>query len=50
VTLFVIPAFYMLLAKGTGSPGRVAAELKDYEKRHPLRGGPADDLDPQPAE
>ncbi len=50
VTLFVIPAFYMLLAKGTGSPGRVAAELKDYEKRHPLRGGQADDLDPQPAE
>jgi multidrug efflux pump len=50
VTLFVIPAFYMLLAKGTGSPGRVAAELKDFEKRHPLRGGQADDLDPQPAE
>lgn len=44
VTLFMIPTFYTLLAKGTGSPGRVAAELKDYEKRHPVAGGGADEL------
>lgn len=50
VTLFVIPAFYMLLARKTGSPGRVAAELRDYEKRHPLTGSQADDLGHQPAE
>lgn len=50
VTLFVIPAFYMLLARKTGSPGRVAAELRDYEKRHPLSGNQADDIGHQPAE
>ncbi len=50
VTLFVVPAFYNLLARKTGSPGRVAAELKDYEKTHPLRGKEADELGQQPAE
>ncbi|MGE4063685.1 MAG: efflux RND transporter permease subunit [Rhodospirillaceae bacterium] len=50
VTLFVIPAFYMLLARNTGSPGRVAAELRDFERRHPLTGKQADDLGHQPAE
>ncbi|MGE3335926.1 MAG: efflux RND transporter permease subunit [Rhodospirillaceae bacterium] len=50
VTLFVIPAFYMLIARNTGSPGRVAAELKDFERRHPLKGEEADELGHQPAE
>jgi multidrug efflux pump len=51
VTLFVVPAFYMLLAKRTGSPGRVATQLKDFEKRHPLAGADQDDnLGHQPAE
>ncbi len=51
VTLFVVPAFYMLLAKRTGSPGRVATQLKDFEKRHPLSGADQDDnLGHQPAE
>jgi len=36
VTLVVVPVFYMLLARRTGSPGRVAAELKDYEKKFPV--------------
>ena len=35
VTLVVVPTFYMLLARRTGSPGRIAAELKDYEKAFP---------------
>jgi len=38
ITLLVVPVFYLLLAKGTGSPGRIAAELKDYETRHPVGG------------
>ena len=50
VTLFVIPAFYMLIARNTGSPGRAAAELRDYERRHPLKDRDADDLGHQPAE
>jgi len=50
VTLFVIPAFYMLIARNTGSPGRVAAELRDFERRHPLKGEEADELGHQPAE
>lgn len=35
ITLVVVPAFYMLLARRTGSPGRVAAELRAYEKTFP---------------
>ena len=35
VTLVVIPVFYMLLARRTGSPDRVAAELKEYENAYP---------------
>ena len=50
VTLFVVPAFYMLLAKRTGSPGRVATQLKDFERRHPLSGDRDDSLGQQPAE
>jgi hypothetical protein len=37
ITLVVVPVFYMLLARRTGSPGRVAAELREYEKGHPAR-------------
>ncbi|MBY0508808.1 MAG: efflux RND transporter permease subunit [Rhodospirillaceae bacterium] len=49
VTLLVVPVMYMILARGTGSPGRIAAELKDYEAKHPTggtKGAPAE----QPAE
>jgi len=38
VTLVVVPTFYMMFARRTGSPGRVAAELKDFEKRFPSSG------------
>ncbi|MEQ9447446.1 MAG: efflux RND transporter permease subunit, partial [Rhodospirillaceae bacterium] len=49
ITLVVVPTFYMLIAKGTGSPGRVAAELREFERKHPggLSGG---DDGRQPAE
>ncbi len=33
MTLFVVPVFYHLLAKGTGSPGKVAAQLTALESR-----------------
>ncbi len=36
ITLVVVPTFYLLLARRTGSPGRVAAELREYEKRYPV--------------
>ncbi len=49
ITLVVVPAFYMLIAKGTGSPGRVAAELRESERKHPGFDG-ADNADQQPAE
>jgi multidrug efflux pump len=48
ITLVVVPAFYMLLARRTGSPGRVAAELREYEKNFPQGG--AKDSGHQPAE
>ena len=38
ITLVVVPTFYMLLARKTGSPGRVAAELKEYENAFPVGG------------
>jgi multidrug efflux pump len=41
ITLIVVPAFYLLLARRTGSPGRVAAELRDYEKKHPMAVKPS---------
>ncbi len=31
ITLLVIPAFYMLIARRTGSPGRLAAEIRKQE-------------------
>ncbi|MSO72955.1 MAG: efflux RND transporter permease subunit [Rhodospirillaceae bacterium] len=53
VTLLVVPVFYLLLARRTGSPGRIAAELREYEKTHPAGvAGPGDEDAPshQPAE
>jgi multidrug efflux pump len=51
ITLVVVPAFYMLLARRTGSPGRVAAELREYEKAFPAgRHDDADSSGHQPAE
>jgi multidrug efflux pump len=47
ITLVVVPAFYMLFARRTGSPGRVAAELREYEKQHPASAAEGDH---QPAE
>jgi multidrug efflux pump len=35
VTLLVVPVFYLLLARHSGSPGRIAAELREYEKTFP---------------
>ena len=49
ITLVVVPAFYMLIAKGTGSPGRVASELRDFERSHPSGVG-VDSTGQQPAE
>jgi hypothetical protein len=40
----------MLLARRTGSPGRVAAELREYEKAHPVARGDQHDAGHQPAE
>lgn len=49
ITLLVVPVFYLLMAKNTGSPGRVAAKLADYETAHPSKRFGADD-ERQPAE
>ncbi|MDX2142647.1 MAG: efflux RND transporter permease subunit [Rhodospirillaceae bacterium] len=49
ITLLVIPVFYQLLARRTGSPGKVAAELADYEKSFPTRSF-GSDSERQPAE
>ena len=46
ITLFVVPAVYMLIARGTGSPGRVAAQLDEFERKHPAPSR----SDHQPAE
>jgi multidrug efflux pump len=35
LTLFVVPAFYNLLARFTSAPGRIAAEMADWERLHP---------------
>ena len=47
ITLVVVPTFYLLLARRTGSPGRIAAELREYERRFPVGQQP---VDHQPAE
>lgn len=40
LTLFVVPVFYNLLARGTGSPGAVAAQLTALERSvQPARQG-----------
>ena len=33
MTLFIVPMFYSLLARRTGSPGRIARLLTDYETK-----------------
>ena len=48
ITLFVVPTFYMLMARRTGSPGRVAARLKEEAAKYPAGGG--HDTGHQPAE
>ncbi|MCE9524286.1 MAG: efflux RND transporter permease subunit, partial [Alphaproteobacteria bacterium] len=35
LTLFVIPAFYILLARFTSSPGAIALELAELERKNP---------------
>jgi multidrug efflux pump len=50
ITLIVVPTFYMVLARRTGSPGRVAAELKDFEQKFPAGHTGADPDRHQPAE
>jgi multidrug efflux pump len=51
ITLLVIPVFYQMLAKRTGSPGRMAAQLADYERAFPTRRfGEDDEQGRQPAE
>lgn len=44
ITLLVVPTFYQLLARNTGSPGHVAEELSKYEKAFPKgKSGSAED-------
>jgi multidrug efflux pump len=49
ITLLVVPVFYQLMARRSGSPGRVAAKLEEYELEFPSRRFGKDD-DRQPAE
>jgi multidrug efflux pump len=37
MTLFVIPVFYELLAKNTGSPGEIAVQLAKLESQDPVK-------------
>ena len=48
VTVFIVPVFYNLLARGTGSPGRIAQFLADYEDAEPAVVRPT--MRPKPAE
>ncbi|MEQ8735530.1 MAG: efflux RND transporter permease subunit [Rhodospirillaceae bacterium] len=52
ITLLVVPVFYQLMTQNTRSPGAVAADLKDLERKHPGRGRLSDDIvsDGTPAE
>ena len=52
ITLLVIPVFYELLARRTGSPGKRAAQLRGFEKAHPATEGHSGAESPthQPAE
>ena len=50
ITLVVVPVFYTLLARRTGSPGRVAAELKQYDEEFPNKVGDTEAHGHQPAE
>ena len=37
ITLLVVPVFYQLMTRGTRSPGAVAADLVELERKHPKR-------------
>jgi multidrug efflux pump len=50
ITLFVVPTFYMLMARRTGSPGRVGVKLKEQAEQFPAAGGGGHDTGHQPAE
>ena len=50
ITLLVVPVFYQLLAKNTGSPGLVGSKLEKYELEFPTRRLGHNDPDQQPAE
>jgi len=36
LTLYVVPGYYALLARNTGSPGRVAAKLAEQSRGHDI--------------
>ena len=52
ITLLVVPVFYLLMTRGTRSPGAVAADLAELEQSHAGRGQFNDDQvqDGTPAE
>jgi multidrug efflux pump len=52
ITLLVVPVFYQLLTRGTRSPGAVAADLVELEKKHPGKENITEDviIDGTPAE
>jgi multidrug efflux pump len=52
ITLLVVPVFYQLLAKNTGSPGRVSSRLHEQEVAFPAKrfGSGEEHEGPQPAE
>jgi multidrug efflux pump len=41
LTLFVVPVFYSLLARRTGSPNAVSRELARFEEEARWKAGPA---------
>ena len=43
ITLLVVPVFYQLMTRGTRSPGAVAADLVELERKHPKRDQIIDD-------
>lgn len=44
MTIFLVPALYMGLAKNTGSPKQLARELEKLEEEYPDRRGEADEI------
>ena len=49
ITLLVVPVFYQLMAKNSGSPGKVATQLEEFETAFPAKRYGSDE-DRQPAE